>query len=366
MEIALVRRRYSLSGGAENYTNRLATGLAQNGMNVTILCEQWPQFDERINIRTLPPCRSPVQFAREVQSLTAVRRFDFIFSLERIFDCDIYRAGDGVHQAWLDQRARTMGWHHRFSDWLNPKHHQILALEKNLFHPKHVRALAANSFQVAREIMEYYNYPEDRIHVIYNGVDTEKFAQGNPEGIRSKYHIAEDDFLILLVGSGCKRKGFVPSIQALEFLPANVKLMILGKDIHRIPAALSRSYLASKRLFVCKPTDKPEDYYAACDLFLLPTVYEPFSNACLEALSAGKPVITTLINGFSEILTSEIGVKLKKPNSPPEIASAVQSLLDKTQLARIKPLAQEKAGDFSISRNINETLKLIKQTARMR
>lgn len=366
MEIALIRRRFTLSGGAENYTQRLALGLADRGVKVTIICEDWPVFDERITIRNLPACATPLQFAIQVQKLLETRKFDFVFSLERVFRCDIYRAGDGVHKAWLSARAEHIGGWYRFTDMLNPKNHQLLRIERELFSPGHTRAIMTNSFRVAKELCEIYSYPPDRIHVIYNGVDHKKFASGDGRAIREKYGLMENDFLVLIVGTGCKRKGFIPSIKALSFLPSNVKLMILGKDTHRVPPSLAKNPLSKGRLFFCDPTDRPEDYYAAADIFLLPTLYEPFSNACLEAMAAGLPVITTIVNGFSEILSADTGVKLKRSRDPKEIAAAIESLMNREKLAHVRKAAQDKVLDYTITRNINETLKLIQVTSRMR
>ncbi|MDZ4742292.1 MAG: glycosyltransferase family 4 protein [Verrucomicrobiota bacterium] len=366
MEIALIRRRFTLSGGAENYTQRLALGLADRGIKVTIICEDWPVFDERIVIRTLPTCITPIQFADEVQKLMETRSFDFIFSLERVYRCDVYRAGDGVHRAWLNARAEHLGKWYKITDMLNPKNHQLLKIEKELFSPGHTRAITTNSYRIAKELVEIYSYPPDRIHVIYNGVDIKKFSSGKRDDIRRKYNLTDEDFLVLIVGSGCKRKGFIPSVKALSRLPSNAKLMILGKDTHRIPASVSKIPLAKNRLIYCSPTDKPEDYYAAADIFLLPTLYEPFSNACLEAMAAGLPVITTIVNGFAEILTTETGIKLKRSRDPKEIAAAIESLMSREKLARFKAAAAEKITDFTITRNINETMKLIQVTARLR
>ncbi len=366
MEIALIRRRFTLSGGAENYTQRLALGLADRGIKVTIICEDWPVFDERIIIRNLPACATPMQFALEVQKLMETRKFDFVFSLERVFRCDIYRAGDGVHKAWLAARSSHIGGWYRISDMLNPKNHQLLKIERTLFSSANTRAVTTNSFRVAKELCEHYGYPADRIHVIYNGVDHQKFASGQGQSIREKHGVGEDDFLVLIVGSGCKRKGFIPSVKALSYLPKNAKLMILGKDTHRIPDSLSKIHLSKGRLICCPPTDRPEDYYAASDIFLLPTLYEPFSNACLEAMAAGLPVITTIVNGFAEILTPETGIKLKRSRDPQEIAEAIASLMNREKLAHIKEAAQKKVLDYTITRNINETMRLIQITARIK
>ena len=62
--------------------------------------------------------------------------------------------------------------------------------------------------------------------------------------------------------------------------------------------------ISSEKMRLLGPVADMQSLFAAADMFILPTVYDPFSNACLEALSYGLPVITTLTNGFSEIVES--------------------------------------------------------------
>src|SRR5258708_5231949 len=96
MRIALLRRRFSATGGAENYIERLAGELRKRGHGVTLVCEEWKPTDSAIeSIRTVAT-NDPENFARAVSDLQLKREFDLVFSLERVPGCDLYRAGDGV------------------------------------------------------------------------------------------------------------------------------------------------------------------------------------------------------------------------------------------------------------------------------
>jgi UDP-glucose:(heptosyl)LPS alpha-1,3-glucosyltransferase len=70
-----------------------------------------------------------------------------------------------------------------------------------------------------------------------------------------------------------------------------------------------------------------ERYYAAADLFALPTRFDPFANATLEAMASGLPVITSAQNGAAEVLTSGIdGLVLQRADDPAALAAAIRSL----------------------------------------
>lgn len=353
MKIALVRRRYTLSGGAENYLHRLATGLQSRGHETGIVCESWSGAPDvtGMNIHTLGDCSGPVTFANACNDFFSQNTFDLVFSLERIWKTDLYRAGDGVHREWLTCRARHSHFLQGLFDRFNSKHEELLNLEKALFTPGSARFVIANSKRGANEIASHFKYPREQIAVVYNGVDYEKFSSGNGKDVRKNLGVGHEKFMVLLVGSGWKRKGIAPAIEAMKKLADRVVFVIVGRDK---PAGREEPNVIFAGTSSC-----PEDLYAACDIFLLPSLYEPFSNACLEALAAGKPVITSEINGASEILTSQTGRLIHDPSNSQEIADRVNDLCNRQWLEACHIPCQELARRYSLTRNISETLDII-------
>src|SRR4051812_12660240 len=103
--IGFVRRGYSQSGGAESYLKRLGRGLAELGHEVQLLAtKDWPASDWPFGTIIEVTGASAKAFADEVEKLRTSARCDVLMSLERIWNCDIYRAGDGVHRSWLARR----------------------------------------------------------------------------------------------------------------------------------------------------------------------------------------------------------------------------------------------------------------------
>src|SRR5437868_15525387 len=105
LNIAFVRRGYSPSGGAEAYLKRLARGVVDSGHNVQLITTtDWPRDSWPVGSIRQFPAKSPIAFADQLETARPQLGCDVLFSLERVWRCDVYRAGDGVHQAWLNRR----------------------------------------------------------------------------------------------------------------------------------------------------------------------------------------------------------------------------------------------------------------------
>jgi UDP-glucose:(heptosyl)LPS alpha-1,3-glucosyltransferase len=352
MKIGLVRRGYSRTGGAETYLRRFAETAVAAGHEVILFAEQWPR-DAWPWAHVQVHSRSPWHFATALHALRPRERCDFLFSLERIFSCDAYRAGDGVHAAWLARRAEFepfwKPWLRRF----NSKHQQTLALERQLFREKGANFVIANSHMVKEEIEHHFDYPADQIAVVYNGVPP--FAPP-PEarfGTRRELGLRSEDYVLLFAGSGWERKGLRFAIAAMNQLPSSARLLVAGRGSMR---GLPRS----RRVRFLGPVPDMARYYAAADAFVLPTIYEPFSNACLEARAAGLPVITTQHNGFAEIIQPGTeGEVLDDPGDTAALASAIENWRDPVRRELLRVELQTHAAQFTIEENVRQTLALI-------
>src|SRR6476469_8903348 len=174
--IGLVRRGYSPSGGAEAYLKRLGEGFVRHGLTPLLLTTpDWPEAQWPHGRIVFLKARSPLRFADEMETMREQTQIDLLFSLERIHSCDIYRAGDGLHQVWLERRAAfEKPWQRLTRRW-NPKHQDIIRLEKELLDDRRAERVIANSQMVKNEIVDAYNYRPDRIDVIRNGVPVGDF-----------------------------------------------------------------------------------------------------------------------------------------------------------------------------------------------
>jgi UDP-glucose:(heptosyl)LPS alpha-1,3-glucosyltransferase len=277
-----------------------------------------------------------------------------LFSLERLLSCDVYRAGDGVHAAWLERRAGSEPAWKRWFRVFNRKHAAILALENSLFRDRKAGRVIANSKLVRKEIVRHFDYPEDRVDVVYNGLPPLRIEEGAREAVRRELGIDEDEYVALFVGSGWERKGLAFVAEAVRRMEEDAPvLLVAGRgDPGQVPQS-SRIKFLGPRL------DVPR-LFAAADVFVLPTIYDPFSNASLEAMAAGLPVITSRANGFSEILDRNVeGDLLPRPDDIEAIIFSLCAWADPMRRENVRARLMAKGAEFSIERNVRETLEVL-------
>ncbi len=368
MKIGLVRRGFSPTGGAENYLLRLADALETAGHEPVLFStaewprERWPAHREFVVVAA----STPRAFADRVEQLSK-RRCEKLFSLERVWRCDCYRAGDGVHRAWLQRRSQMeWPWEVWFRRVVNRKHRQILALEKSLFADGQAGKIVANSRMVRDEIIHWYETPPERIAVVYNGLPGGEFplpAEADRAHARAALGLPEDDYAVLFAGTGWGRKGLPHALAAIDMLPSGVneRLLVAGRGNPKsfLPMASTRTRDRTRFL---GPVCNMRALYAAADVFLAPTLYDPFSNACLEALASGLPVLTTQANGFAEIIEPGIEGEVVAPEwreGGEELAAALLKWADPARRNAARPVCAAKAARFTIEKNVADTLEIL-------
>ncbi|HEX8899079.1 MAG TPA: glycosyltransferase family 4 protein [Chthoniobacterales bacterium] len=357
LTIGFVRRGFSSGGGAEAYLKRLAAGVAAAGHGVSLFtAAEWSPEEWNFGRIERVKAASPIAFADELEKVSP-NKCDVLFSLERIWRCDVYRAGDGVHRAWLERRDQIAGPLRKLSRFFNRKHSAALALEESLFAGRGATRVIANSRMVQDEIVRFYGYPAENIDVVYTGVPLELFRENSDwEKTRESLGLAKDEMVVLFAGSGWERKGLRFALDAIEAQASKVKLLVAGRGE-------PEKFSSSRAKFLGVVRDMPALYRAA-DIFLLPTLYDPFSNSCLEALAAGLPVITTKANGFAEIIESgRQGSVIYDPRDVAAITAALQFWADPARRAQARIDNLALAAQFDISVNVARTLEIVAQVA---
>src|SRR6266481_1313851 len=356
LSIGFVRRGYSQTGGAEAYLKRLARGVVGAGHDAQLITtHDWPKTEWPFGARRRLQSGSVLGFANGLKQVRPQIRCDVLMSLERVWNCDVYRAGDGVHRAWLARRRKFEIPLERFIRGLNRKHRDILQLEGALFANRGAGRVIVNSQMVKSEIVDLYHYPADKIDVVQNGVPLEKF-RFDPElraKSRTDLQLKPDQIALLFAGSGWERKGLLFTIEAMQLCKnRNMRLLVAGRGN-------KRSYKSKRVQFLGEVSDLVR-LYAAADIFILPTIYDPFSNACLEALACGLPVITTRANGFSEIIEDSVhGSIVDNAGNLVGLRDAIRFWSDPSHRAAARSGNIERASQFDISRNVEQTLKVL-------
>jgi UDP-glucose:(heptosyl)LPS alpha-1,3-glucosyltransferase len=344
MRLGIVRQRYTPFGGAERFVERAVDALVARGVHVRVYTRKWPR--DRAG-RVEPVICNPfhvgslwrdASFAAAVRAALARDRPDVVQSHERIEGCDVFRAGDGVHRVWLEARRRAGGRAERVRIAVNPYHRYVLDAEARMFASPRLRAVICISRMVRDDIRRHFAVPDDKLHVIYNAVDPLEFSPGVRAGraaTRSELGLAADDVAFLLVGSGYARKGVATAIRALARLPRAARLVVVGKDksMARYHRLAQRAGVAERVLFA-GPQQDPRRFLGAADAFVLPTLYDPLSNAVLEALACGLPVVTSTRCGAGELVVEHAAGWTCEATDDAAFAERMRALLDPGERAR--------------------------------
>ena len=378
MKIALVRYRYSSHGGAERYLDGLLARLAgAEGNEACLLASSWEGEGASVVplVRIAVPAKpAPLRlflFARAVRAWADAHPDHLVFSLERVPGVDVYRAGDGCHAEWMERKKvlRPLSWP---VDRLRPMNLAYLRLEKELFTSPRLLSVIANSERGRNEITLRFGVPRERIAVVRNGVDPARFPPAGRDAassaLRATLGFGADETIFLCVGSGFARKGVGALTRAAVRLArtgANFRVVVVGKGDPGPYRRILREGGAEERVRFAGPVAGAADYLLGADAFVFPTIYEPFSNACLEAMAAGLPVITTAVNGVSEVIRDGVsGLVVDDPMDDAGIAERMARLLSVDTRRRMGEEARRAAEGLTLERNAAETLSVLEDAWR--
>ncbi len=376
MKLALVRQRYTPFGGAERFMDRAIQALGKDA-DISVFARAWR--GEAAGYRFIecnPPHRGNVQrergFIAAVRQALQAERFDLVQSHERMVPDSIaapfvYRAGDGVHATWLQERARAQGISGRLRNALNPYHRFMVALERDMFTHPGLSGVICNSRMVRDDIAARFAVADAKLHVIYNGVDLDKYHP------RLREHRAKtlggsgfpaDLPLLLYVGSGFERKGVQQLLQAFARARPHANLAIVGADKHaaRYVRLAARLGLAAQVRFVGAVPDVTP-WYGAADALLLPTLYDPMPNAALEALACGLPVLTSSACGAAEFITEGVNGYVRNALDLDGMAQAISWLADPARSAPMRAAARAAVTHLSLDAMARELLALYRRLA---
>jgi len=372
MKIAIIRQKFVNYGGAEQFVSGYTRYLAEMGHEVHIFANQWtPSHHPNVKIHSVRAFTRNsflrvLSFAWFALQAISFKSYDIVQSHERIWHQDIYRAGDGCHREWLERRSSYLPFFKRFFLKFNLFHQLILRLEKRIFEKGECKKIIAISEMVKRNILKHYRLPEDRVKVVYNGVQLDRFDPSNKkyfyDEVRQQLRISDQEVMILFVGSGFERKGLEYLIKSIQYVKEkNWRLVLVGKG--NWGKYLKFTTKKKQEKITClEPIDEIEKLYAAADFFILPSIYEPFGNANLEALASGLPIITSQNTGASEIITpKKEGIILEDPSNSKSIAEAIDYLMDPKNREPMVSAARSLAEKFTQQRNASEMLKIYQE-----
>ncbi|WP_025599469.1 glycosyltransferase family 4 protein [Burkholderia sp. WSM2230] len=223
------------------------------------------------------------------------------------------------------------------------------------------KVITAVSQKVADEIRAIGLTPDNRVDVIYNGVDTRGFAAAT--GDRAKFALPQDAFLLLFVGDlRTPRKNLGTVLAALRHLPEHVHIAVAGfLPGSPYPDEAKALGIAQRVHFLGLVKEMPVLMHSV-DAFVFPSRYEAMSLSLLEAMAAGLPVVTARTAGGAEIITPECGIVLDDPDDPQALAAAIARLAaDDNARRKMGAAASDLATGFGWARMAAQYIALYRQ-----
>ena len=232
------------------------------------------------------------------------------------------------------------------------------------------------SYAMKDELIQL-GFPKEKIEVSYNGVDPQKY---NPElvsaehikKVRQKYGLKDDEFMMLFLGRLVAVKGVDKLIMAMPHILSKIpkaKLVVVGVgDLQEYLTNLTRTMRLENYVKFCFdfiPEEERIAHYAACDVAVFPSFYEPFGIVALEAMSMEKPVVVGAagVSGMREIVIccgdEQCGYHID-PNNPTDIAWGVISALENPEKRKWlgKNGRKRVLAEFTWSRIAEKTIEL--------
>jgi len=315
-----ILRRNSGEGGAEKAAERLASQLSKH-----YLVERMWAGNMSDN-KVIPGKKGSAwwrswRYTKFIDALKLRKKNQLILSLEYGPDCDIYRAGDGVHRLNVLRRyGEKKGW------MLNPWHWFAPMQEKKCL--ESAKMIVANSALVEKLIQGEYPHLSHKTMTIYNGFDSNVYQPGiqDKSELRSKLGLPKEKLVLLLSGHGFVRKGLHHAISILDVL-VNARgldacLIVAGKGDKAFVAKQTEAAGLGARINYLGSVTNIQAYYQCADFMVLPTRHDPFSNSCLEALACGCPVITSDQNGAAEVISDQNGFVIPDAFTTEQLSAA--------------------------------------------
>ena len=318
MKLAFVLYRYFPFGGLQRNMLAIAREAQRRGHRVVVYCTDWVgERDQGIDVveigrRGWSNAARMTHFARDLFRVLAGENFDQVVGFNKWPGLDVYYAADSC---FAYKAYRERGFWYR----LAPRSRAYLAFEEAVFGPESKTHVLEVSPAERQRFIDFYGTPAERFHTLPPGISRDRAAPENWRTVRTakraELGIAEDQKVLLALGSGFRTKGLDRSIAALPALAAcNVRLLVVGDDN---PAAFETQAeqlgVRDKVIFLGGRADVPE-ILQATDLLFHPAYKENTGNVLLEAMIAGVPVITTEVCGYAHyVRDAGMGEVLKEP-----------------------------------------------------
>jgi UDP-glucose:(heptosyl)LPS alpha-1,3-glucosyltransferase len=355
-KVAIIIERANIArGGAERSMFEVAQALSALGLQMDLLAAKGETAEGNVRIlcRDAPGKRvSLAEFGRALRQHLAQADYDIVHSVLPFDFADLYQPRGGTY---VESALRNIAsypcpavrLYKRWTAFTNVRRVQLLRAEHRLCQGSQGPVIAALSQYVAHQLQEHYGTDPRRIVLTLNGVKTDKPVDpAEADKLRgrifSELRVTRDDHpvLYLFVAQDFRRKGLDPLIRAMRPVVAArterpACLVVVGAERSGAYRRLAQRLGVEKRIVFLGPVREIQPVLSISDVGILATFCDAASRSILEALAAGRPVITTRFNGATDHFThGRHGLVVDAPQDIDGLAAALRHFCVTANLVR--------------------------------
>ena len=342
LKIAVLIRRFITTGGAERYAVEVTKRLAMQH-DVHVFAHEWdPEDTAKITFHQIPKFPSKPGFINQLLFSYFTRKsldntFDIIHTHERVTRFDVLTIHCPCYRGFITYKK---GFWRKVLVWISvltsPRHLAYLWLEKKQFTCEKNRLFIAVSENVKKDVRANYFLTEEDFRIAYPGVDMKRSQRGNASEYREKQRsnlgIDNNNIVILFVGTEFKRKGLEALLKGVAAMEDDsIKLLVAGGGKQNKYRKLAKRLGITKSVIFLGLVTNIEDIYTMSDIYVLPTLSDPYAMAPIEAMASGIPTVMSASKyaGCSEHIRNGEALLLENPKNPLEIKNCLKKLMDK-------------------------------------
>lgn len=365
-------------GGVEQWSYQFVQRVLAQGHAVHVVAREC-----RLPDRSLAPefhrveATGRLAFAAEAERQLRSLSLDVIHDTGCGWQCDVLQPHGGARRAAFEQNLlllpRWLRPLKRLAGRWAPRYREFERLMQRQYDAPG-RLFIAISKMVARDLVRWHGASADRVRLVYNGVDLQRFSPALRDAWRERTRreigVADDETLLLIVAHNFRLKGVATLLAAGKSLlrsGARVRIAVAGGKRVASWRALAERLGVGRQTHWLGAIDDPAPLYAAADVYVQPTFYDPCSLVVLEALACGLPTITSRFNGAGELITPGWqGNIVCDPSDPTELAAAIEPFLEPATRVAAGQAARALAEQHSWAQNVDQILAIYREAAGLR
>lgn len=335
MQLAFVLYKYFPFGGLQRDFMRIALECQQRGHDIRVYTLTWegevPSGFEvvMVPVKALFNHTRYERLSAWVEADLLKRPVDRLIGFNKMPGLDVYYAADGCFEDKAQNLRSSL-----YRRWGRYRH--FAAYERAVF-AKDAKTDVLMISEVQQPLfVKHYDTPAERFHLLPPGIGLDRRAPADAPQIRAEFRqefgLADDDLLVVQIGSGFKTKGVDRSLKALAALPpelkARTRLFVIGQDDPKVFQVQSATLGISEQVQFLKGRSDIPRFLMGADLLIHPAYNENTGTVLLEALVAGLPVLVSAVCGYAHyIAEADCGRVLTHPFEQAQLNQYLATML---------------------------------------